>query len=232
MSRLPGLYPRAWRERYGAEMEDLLLARPPSLVDRLDLLRGALDAWIHPQVRRAAAVVDRDAEPRPAAGPAILALLGGVLFVAGGWLLGTAPYFTAAGYKDTGTGVALLIAGMLASSVSALFVATEGGPRRVACLMICGSLLTIVQAWPIVLAGFYTYVGATIALGVLLLARRRWLGLVLVASGVVLSFFNTEDERALAAVAVGSLWILIGVVRWPAALKALTGRTRREPAAG
>jgi hypothetical protein len=50
MSRLVGLYPRAWRERYGAELADLLEQRPPSLLDRVDLVRGALDARIHPQL--------------------------------------------------------------------------------------------------------------------------------------------------------------------------------------
>lgn len=44
------LYPRAWRERYGDEFAELLSARPPSLGDRLDIVRGALDARVHPQV--------------------------------------------------------------------------------------------------------------------------------------------------------------------------------------
>lgn len=38
------LYPRAWRERYGDEFAALLDAHPPSLADRADILRGALDA--------------------------------------------------------------------------------------------------------------------------------------------------------------------------------------------
>jgi hypothetical protein len=50
MSRLVDLYPRAWRERYGDELRALLEQRPPSVRDRLDVLRGALDARIHPQL--------------------------------------------------------------------------------------------------------------------------------------------------------------------------------------
>ena len=43
--RLLGLYPRAWRERYGAEMLALLEQHDVTLATRLDLLRGAWDAW-------------------------------------------------------------------------------------------------------------------------------------------------------------------------------------------
>jgi hypothetical protein len=42
--RLLRLYPRAWRERYGAEMQALLDQHDVTLVTRLDLLRGAWDA--------------------------------------------------------------------------------------------------------------------------------------------------------------------------------------------
>lgn len=44
MSALPRLYPRSWRERYEPEFLGLLEARPPSIRDRLDIVRGALDA--------------------------------------------------------------------------------------------------------------------------------------------------------------------------------------------
>ncbi|HEX5015891.1 MAG TPA: hypothetical protein VFV72_17225 [Candidatus Limnocylindrales bacterium] len=53
MSALIRLYPRAWRERYEAEFLTLLEARPPTLYDRFDIVRGALDARLHPQVRSA-----------------------------------------------------------------------------------------------------------------------------------------------------------------------------------
>lgn len=52
MSRLIDLYPRSWRDRYGDELRALLEERPPSLRDRLDLIRGALDARTHPQLAR------------------------------------------------------------------------------------------------------------------------------------------------------------------------------------
>lgn len=49
MTRFVRLYPRHWRDRYEAELADLLEQRPPSPGDRIDLVRGALDAHLHPQ---------------------------------------------------------------------------------------------------------------------------------------------------------------------------------------
>lgn len=44
--KLLRLYPKAWRQRYGAEMRALLDQHEVTIVTRLDLLRGALDAWL------------------------------------------------------------------------------------------------------------------------------------------------------------------------------------------
>lgn len=55
--RLVRLYPEAWRDRYGAEFTELLATRPPGLADRIDILRGAIDAHRHPQVARPREVV-------------------------------------------------------------------------------------------------------------------------------------------------------------------------------
>jgi hypothetical protein len=40
------LYPADWRERYEAELEALLEEEPPSARQVLDLVRGAIDAWM------------------------------------------------------------------------------------------------------------------------------------------------------------------------------------------
>jgi hypothetical protein len=42
------LYPASWRRRYRPEMEALLEESPATPRGLLDLLRGALDAWLHP----------------------------------------------------------------------------------------------------------------------------------------------------------------------------------------
>ena len=44
------LYPRDWRARYADELAELLEARPFDRRARLDLVRGALDAHLHPLV--------------------------------------------------------------------------------------------------------------------------------------------------------------------------------------
>jgi len=49
--RLVGLYPRWWRRRYGDEMLALIEDRPLSTRDPFDLVRGAVDAWLHPPTR-------------------------------------------------------------------------------------------------------------------------------------------------------------------------------------
>lgn len=48
MTRLIGLYPQAWRNRYEEEFLALLAESPPDPLDRLDIVRGALDARLHP----------------------------------------------------------------------------------------------------------------------------------------------------------------------------------------
>jgi hypothetical protein len=48
MTWLLRLYPRAWRERYGAEMADLVASQPRTLQLAIDLVGGAIDAhWNH-----------------------------------------------------------------------------------------------------------------------------------------------------------------------------------------
>ena len=54
-SALLRLYPAPWRARYGGEFAELLSARRPTLRDRLDIVRGAIDARLHPQVVRTSA---------------------------------------------------------------------------------------------------------------------------------------------------------------------------------
>jgi len=49
MTSLLRLYPRAWRQRYGEEVASLLVAEPRSFRLFLDLIAGAIDAWLKPQ---------------------------------------------------------------------------------------------------------------------------------------------------------------------------------------
>jgi ATP-dependent Clp protease ATP-binding subunit ClpC len=64
VSWLVRLYPAAWRRRYGDELETVLAAQAPSLLQALDVLRGALDAWLHPELaQRSPRAFARLAEP-------------------------------------------------------------------------------------------------------------------------------------------------------------------------
>jgi hypothetical protein len=50
MTWLLGLYPPGWRRRYGTELHDLLASQPFSIGSAIDLLAGAIDAWLHPEL--------------------------------------------------------------------------------------------------------------------------------------------------------------------------------------
>jgi len=63
MSRLVDCYPRAWRARYGDELEDLVAGRPPGLGGSVDLIRGAIDAHRHPELVDVTAVLPTGDEP-------------------------------------------------------------------------------------------------------------------------------------------------------------------------
>lgn len=47
--RLLRLYPRRWRARYEEEVLALLEVRPPGRRESIDLVRGAIDAHLHPE---------------------------------------------------------------------------------------------------------------------------------------------------------------------------------------
>jgi hypothetical protein len=50
MTWLLQLYPPRWRRRYGAELRAVIAAQPFSLGASFDLIAGAADAWLHPQL--------------------------------------------------------------------------------------------------------------------------------------------------------------------------------------
>ncbi len=54
--RLLALYPRAWRERYGEEFLATVGDDPLNLQEVIDILSGAIDAWLSADVRRATTV--------------------------------------------------------------------------------------------------------------------------------------------------------------------------------
>ena len=184
-SRYLGLYPRAWRERYGDELEALLEEERVGLRTRFDLVRGALDAHLHPAV--------------PSRVPVLAAVTASALAVAHAIALATQPVATEwPGYLDDALP---LIAGCVAASIPALIGLwlkvgdADGAFGRF------GVLLAVVGhvAWLVALLGALlhlaygplTAVAATLAmtgmalLGVALAGRGRVvLGVFLAAAGL------------------------------------------------
>jgi hypothetical protein len=69
LALLVRFYPARWRERYGEEIADLLATEPPSVPRAVDVLRGLIDAHLHPELVDAAltavpAAGERSAEMR------------------------------------------------------------------------------------------------------------------------------------------------------------------------
>ena len=58
MTWLIRLYPPAWRRRYGRELAELLAAQPVSFRTAVDLVAGAVDAWLNPQSSTAVTTTD------------------------------------------------------------------------------------------------------------------------------------------------------------------------------
>ncbi len=75
MSMLIRLYPQAWRDRYETEILDLLAERPGSVRDAVNLVRGAVDAHLHPNV----SVVAPEPGPWTHRLPGLLALAAGLM---------------------------------------------------------------------------------------------------------------------------------------------------------
>ncbi len=92
MSRLVALYPRAWRDRYEDEYLALLAERPPDQRDNLDIVRGAIDARLHPQLPSSPKTpLERPPIGRWSVVAGWITLLGAALFYVGVALAATGP---------------------------------------------------------------------------------------------------------------------------------------------
>lgn len=87
MTAILRLYRRAWRERYGDEIAALLEEHPASLLDHFDLIRGAADARLHPQVPGADVPPEQEI-PMNQRQLGIVAAIGGIA-----WILAVASFF-------------------------------------------------------------------------------------------------------------------------------------------
>ena len=160
MSAILRLYPRAWRERYGDEMLAMLDARPASLSDRFDLVRGAFDARLHPQVRGAATPEKEIPVSQRLLGS--MAALGGLV-----WILGFASLFVlprdAYGDRDSTVAFIAVIFAGAGIGIALGELGTRGADassRRVGHVIAAaniGAATTMLFGWPMFIIGLYAF---------------------------------------------------------------------------
>ena len=174
MNRLIALYPHSWRERYEEEFMALLSERPPDPLDRIDIVRGAIDARLHPQADPRPSPEPLD--PLPYNGPwsirraGFVTLFGGFLWIATMGIAVNGPIVRDGlqVYRDVDAArptflisVALLIVGLWAAA--ATLPSTSGFARTAAFVAGFAGVLWAFAPWMVV-------VGAVL-----------WLGLAVVA---------------------------------------------------
>jgi hypothetical protein len=205
------LYPSRWRARYEDEVRALLEERPPRPRDTLDLVRGALDAWLHP--------------PIPSRVPGIAAIVGG-----GIWTLWSVVIMTDAtapdwpGYLEEMLLSAVLAVGALVVALTGAWLRIGDDATRVERLAIALAL-TGHAAWLILLFGAIS--GLVYGAPTAVASTAAAIGAVLVGFCLVAA----DDVRVgalVATAAVGLLipfvggWLVFGVCWMAAGLAMLT----------
>jgi hypothetical protein len=235
MTALLRLYPRAWRDRYGDEFLALLESKPPDLLDRLDIVRGAVDARLHPQRHSAGAPDPADTTGRTSdrlVGTLVLlgaACLGAVLAI-----YAASPLVSdgATTYRDGSAAHPFFVAALALLAVGLLRTAnhlpsTAEGGRGGAVLAAVFGVLWSLMPWVLIL-----WVVATPGVIAVAVAARRigiwsgletglvlgglavsWMALVIVASGLTTL---GNDGYASVFLTLTMVWVGVGVglLRW------------------
>jgi hypothetical protein len=211
MSRLLALYPKAWRDRYGDELVAVLELRPLTARDRLDLLRGAFDAHLHPELVDPAARVNERPET-PSEGftmprrLGIATLVGAVAWIAVWIVQSLGPIVVepdGTTYRDGAAGLPVLLAAaalLVAGLIGQLMVMPPSArlAKAGALIAIPGVLLWSLGPWVLL-----TAVAAIIGLGLLAIGSataRIW---PLPASGALLAMVVSMPIIALSALGLG-----------------------------
>ena len=223
MSRLVRLYPMAWRERYEREFRELLRERPIRLRGLVDVVLGAVDAHLHPEL------VGVERQPLTYRIPGLLALAAGVLWVT--WFL---TAYSAGPDAEWGEGIlyAMLLMLIVLPGDYLMAYGRRIGAVIVAIVaaMLLGQILPWsvsdgllnhtagVTAWLLVAAGMLTLVA--IRAGISPVARWLLLAVaVLIPATVgipILGGFGLGDRGGMAAMMVATLpyglaWALLGL---------------------
>jgi hypothetical protein len=239
MTRLVGLYPRHWRSRYEAELLDLLHARPPSVLEQVDIVRGALDAHLHPQVIRPGAPAPApipDDNARMTRQLGIGTLLGAALWIAAFavTMLGPVLYDGYGAYRDGSgampflLGAVCLLAGGLGGQL--LKLPRDARVARVG----AGAALVFLIAWAV--QPWQLWIGAFLIGGLVVMALGAYRSLAwpgrtsaavvipcLAVAGLIGLGYSLDLDRMTGAV----LFAVGGVVVMPAWLSIGTTLLRR-----
>jgi hypothetical protein len=179
MMHLIQLYPRDWRERYEAEFLELLAERPPDLRDRVDVVRAAVDAHLHPQVQR------EPGSPASAPEPGGRSMSGrtlGLITLAGGalWLVGLVValngpivHDTFGDYRDGAAAIPFALLAMVLLSAGA-FGVIRSLPRAAGSGALAGAVAIIAgPIWSLAIWMLPILVVACVAWVALAVAARR-----------------------------------------------------------
>jgi hypothetical protein len=242
MSALVRLYPKAWRERYEAEFVGLIEEQPPTVADVIDIVRGAVDARLHPQVRRPGDVPSEPAvfgdHLRATRRLGIAAVVGGAFWPAA-WavaLLGPVLYDGRGAYRDGSAAfpilvfaVALLAAGLVGQVIRLPRSARVARGSALAAIPLV--LLTGIGPWMLEID-----LAAIACLVILAIAGARsglwpWMAAVALAAGcaaavatvaVALTTLSGDRLASMALMAVCSvvavpIWLAVGatLIRTP-----------------
>ncbi len=198
MNTILRLYPRAWRERYGDELVALLEESPPGPLDQLDLIRGALDARLHPQVPGAVTSPEQEIPMRQRQ-LGIVAAIGGIA-----WILAVVSIFVLPrqpdGYWDFGPAQFGLALGIAMTGIAIGELGTRQGfptstrTGHVIALVSVGLGVLMLMPWP-----FFTFglLGFPV-LGVVAALRGAM-------NGVIPGWFVVVFAGAAVASVVGSM---------------------------
>lgn len=212
MSRMLALYPRGWRDRYEVEFRALMAERPPGPLDGFDIVRGAIDARLHPQLSPA----NPDRTPARVRIGASVAVLGGAIWVAAGLAFLGSSVIPGLGYKESSFAVVVAIAAALVTGSAAILVSRSLPGRHVvtsisSTAIVLGAI-AMTQPWPIVALGYFATIIGMLMFGLIASTRTGVTGIVVTVTALLAFGFNTEDERALLLVPLGAAWILFGLV--------------------
>jgi hypothetical protein len=216
VTALVRLYPRAWRDRYEDEFLGVLAEAPPSFLDRVDILLGAMDARLHPEVPGDTRPTEHDARRAPSWRiGAVAAIAGGLLWALAGVILAVAPADPASGNKESTLGMVLVLLGSLCTA-GAVVAAADVMPRngrgvRAIGLGIAIGSLAMLGGWPLLVIGIFSiWILTALFAALLALQGARLIGLALFVSTALVVGMNTEDPRALLTIPFGLAWILLG----------------------